>query len=259
VLPRPPRLAFEDVTFRYTGRKASALDSFSLTFEAGERVAIVGRSGAGKTTLVSLLLRFFEPAQGRILFGGRDVRELGSAELRALIGVVAQDTYLFHGSVRENLLLACPGAGTEALEAAAQAAQAHGFITALPDGYDTIIGERGLKLSGGERQRIAIARALLKDAPILVLDEATSHLDAVAEAEVRRALDRLRVGRTTLVIAHRLSTIRDADKIVVLDDGSVAEQGRHAELLALDGVYSHLIAAQLRAAAAPQADTSLAR
>jgi ATP-binding cassette, subfamily C, bacterial CydD len=243
-IARPPGLHFEDICFRYTARTEPALDGFSLTVAPGERVALVGRSGAGKTTIVSLLLRFFELQQGRILIGGRDTRELEVAELRALVGVVAQDTFLFHGSVRDNLLLGCTDASDEQLEAAARAARAHEFIRALPDGYDTVVGERGLKLSGGERQRIAIARALLKNAPILVLDEPTSSVDAANEAEIQRALDELTRGRTTLVIAHRLSTVRDADRIVVLDRGRVLEAGAHHSLLKRQGVYAELIAAQ---------------
>ena len=164
-----------------------------------------------------------------------------------MIALVAQDTYLFNTSLRENIRLGRPDASDDEVLAAARAASVDEFAQALPDGYDTTVGERGLQLSGGQRQRVSIARALLKDAPILVLDEATSHLDAVSEAEVRQALDRLRMGRTTLVIAHRLSTIRDADRIVVLDDGGVVERGTHGELVALDGLYSHLIASQLRA------------
>ena len=240
----PPGLRFEELSFGYAERSERALDGFSLAVAPGERVALVGRSGAGKTTIVSLLLRFFELEHGRILIGGRDIRELALTELRGLVGVVAQDTYLFHGSVRDNLLLGRAGASAEQLEAAARAARAHEFICALPDGYDTVVGERGLKLSGGERQRIAIARALLKDAPILVLDEPTSSVDAANEAEIQRALDELTRGRTTLLIAHRLSTVRDADRIVVLDRGRVLEAGAHHSLLERQGAYAELVAAQ---------------
>ena len=194
--------------------------------------------------MVSLLLGFFELQLGQILVGGRDLRQLPLDELRSLVGVVAQDTYLFHASVRDNLLLARPGAGQAELEAAARAARAHEFIGALPDGYDTVVGERGLKLSGGERQRVAIARALLKDAPILVLDEPTSSVDAANEARIQVALDELTRGRTTLVIAHRLSTVRSADRIVVMEAGRVTEAGEHASLLARGGAYARLVAAQ---------------
>jgi len=248
-IKHPPGLRFEDISFGYAERSERALDGFSLSVAPGERVALVGRSGAGKTTIVSLLLRFFELEHGRILIGGRDIRELALTELRGLVGVVAQDTYLFHGSVRDNLLLGRADASAEQLEAAARAARAHEFICALPDGYDTVVGERGLKLSGGERQRIAIARALLKDAPILVLDEPTSSVDAANEAEIQRALDELTRGRTTLLIAHRLSTVRDADRIVVLDRGRVLEAGAHHSLLERQGAYAELVAAQAGAGA----------
>ncbi|MGQ0679808.1 MAG: ABC transporter ATP-binding protein [Actinomycetota bacterium] len=240
----PPSVAFEQISFTYPHRDQPALSGFSLAIATGERVALVGRSGSGKTTALSLLLRFFELQQGRIVVGGKDVREFGLPELRSLIGVVAQDTYLFHGTVRENLVLGRAGATDEQIEDAALAARAHQFIHALPRGYDTIVGERGLKLSGGERQRIAIARALLKDAPILVLDEPTSSVDSSNEVEIQRALDELTRGRTTLVIAHRLSTVRNADRIVVLDGGKVLESGGHESLIAQGGAYSRLVAAQ---------------
>jgi ATP-binding cassette subfamily B protein len=236
---------FEDVSFAYGSGELLALRAVSFEVPAGQTVALVGRSGAGKTTCAHLVLRFWDPQQGRILIDGRDLRELRLDDLRGLVALVAQDTYLFNTTLRENIRLGRPAASDAEVLEAAQAANVDEFAQALPDGYDTTVGERGLQLSGGQRQRVSIARALLKDAPILVLDEATSHLDAVSEAEVRQALDRLSAGRTTLVIAHRLSTIRSADHIVVLDDGAVVEQGRHAELVALDGLYSHLIASQL--------------
>ncbi|MGH2597786.1 MAG: ABC transporter ATP-binding protein, partial [Dehalococcoidia bacterium] len=239
---------FESVTFRYTPTDPPALRDVSFEAGAGQTVALVGRSGAGKTTAAHLLLRFWDPQEGRILVGGHDVRDFELDELRRHVALVAQDTYLFNITLWENLRLGRPEAADEEVLEAARWANVDEFAQALPDGYQTLVGERGLQLSGGQRQRVAIARALLKDAPVLVLDEATSHLDAVNEAEVRGALDRLMQGRTTLVIAHRLSTIRDADQIVVLDEGRVAEMGRHAELLALDGLYSHLIGAQLRTA-----------
>ncbi|WP_181957782.1 ABC transporter ATP-binding protein [Nonomuraea longispora] len=243
-LTGPPSVAFEDVLFTYRDRDRPALDGFRLAIEPGERVALVGRSGAGKTTVASLLLRFFDPESGRVTVNGVDVRDLPLDRLRALVAVVSQDTYLFHGTVRRNLALAQPGATDDQLEAAARAARAHDFIAALPDGYDTVVGERGLKLSGGERQRIAIARALLKDAPILVLDEATSSVDAANEAAIQHALDTLSGGRTTLMIAHRLSTVRTADRIIVMADGLIAEAGPPGELLAGQGAYARLVAAQ---------------
>lgn len=244
---RRPTLAFEEVTFAYgPGRRALAGVSFRV--EAGETVAVVGRSGAGKTTLLSLLLRFFDPQEGRILLDGLDLREIRLEELRRAIAVVSQDTYLFHGTLADNLRLARPEASREELEAVARAANIHDLIESLPLGYDTPVGERGLRLSGGERQRIAIARALLKDAPILLLDEATSSVDGANEAAIQEALDRLTADRTTLVVAHRLSTVQGADRIVVLDEGGAAEIGSHAELLRRRGAYARLVEAQRRTA-----------
>ena len=240
-------LRFDKVTFAYGPGDRPALRSVSFDAPAGRTVALVGRSGAGKTTAAHLVLRFWDPQAGRILIDGGDIRALHLDDLRGLIALVAQDTYLFNTSLRENIRLGRPEASDEEILEAAIAANVDEFARALPEGYETSLGERGMQLSGGQRQRVSIARALLKNAPILVLDEATSHLDAVSEAEVRQALDRLSQGRTTLVIAHRLSTIREAYQIVVLDDGQVAERGTHAELLALDGLYSHLIASQLGA------------
>jgi ATP-binding cassette, subfamily C, bacterial CydD len=238
-----PSLELREVRFAYRPG-VPALDGLSLQVAPGETVALVGRSGAGKTTVVALLLRFFDPQSGAITLGGRDLRELPLETVRRMIAVVAQDTYLFHGSVRANLQLGRPHAGDDELEAAARAAHAHEFIAELPDGYDTLIGERGLKLSGGQRQRIAIARALLKDAPILVLDEATSSVDAASEAAIQAGLERLSAGRTTLVIAHRLSTVRHADRIVVMERGRAVEDGDHTELLGRSGAYARLVAAQ---------------
>jgi ATP-binding cassette, subfamily B, bacterial len=242
---RSVSVALEDVMFHYNPTDPPALDGASFEAGAGQTVALVGRSGAGKSTTAHLLMRFWDPQSGRISIDGRDVREYSLDDLRGQIGLVAQDTYLFNTTLWENLKLGKPDATDEEVREAARLANVEEFIEALPDGFDTVVGERGAQLSGGQRQRVAIGRALLKDAPILVLDEATSHLDAVNEAEVRQALERLMKGRTTLVIAHRLSTIRDADKIVVLDEGRVIEQGKHTELLALDGLYSHLLANQL--------------
>lgn len=240
--PASGAIAFENVTFAYTPSRPAVAD-LTVRIDEGETVAFVGRSGAGKSTLVALLLRYFDPQQGRVSVGGVDLRELPLAEWRRRIAVVAQSTYLFHGTVRDNLLLGDPSAGPDRIEAAARAAGAHDFIERLPDGYDTVVAERGASLSGGERQRIAIARALLKDAPILVLDEATSSIDARNEAEIQHALDRLATGRTTLTIAHRLSTVRHADRIVLLDGGRITAVGSHAELLEQSAGYARLVAA----------------
>jgi ABC-type multidrug transport system fused ATPase/permease subunit len=247
--PITPDIAFEAVDFAYNQGERPALRGLSFHLAAGETVALVGPSGAGKTTVVSLLLRYFDPQQGRITLGGRDLRDYSLERLRAMFAVVSQETYLFHGSVAENLRLAKPAATQAELETAAKAANIHDFIVTLPHGYDTIVGERGLKLSGGERQRVAIARALLKDAPVLILDEATSSIDAANEYTIQQALDRLRTGRTTLIIAHRLSTIVNADRIVVLDQGRAVEVGNHTQLMQRQRVYHALVVAQQEALA----------
>jgi ATP-binding cassette subfamily B protein len=224
------------------------LKGVDLVIEPGEVVAIVGPSGAGKSTVASLVLRLYDPDAGRILLDGHDLRELDPSFLRRQIGVVSQEPTLFSSSIAENIRYGREGATDEALYAAARAANAHDFITKFPEGYATLVGERGVKLSGGQKQRVAIARAVLKDPRVLVLDEATSALDAESEHLVKEALDRLRRGRTTLVIAHRLSTVKDADRVVVIDGGRVVQSGDHAALLAEEGLYRRLVERQFVAA-----------
>ncbi|MDA0633947.1 thiol reductant ABC exporter subunit CydC [Nonomuraea sp. MCN248] len=243
--PVEARVRFEDVRFRYAPGLPEALGGVTFELAPGETVALVGRSGAGKSTCASLLLRMWDVTAGAVTVGGHDVRAFPQEDLRRLITLVPQDVHLFDISLRDNIRLGRPDATHEDVEAAARAAHAHEFITALPDGYDTLPGELGARLSGGQRQRIAIARALLKDSPILVMDEAVSNLDAESEQEVAAAMAAARRDRTTLVIAHRLSTIRTADRVVVLEDGRVAESGTHAELLARSGPYTQLLATQL--------------
>ena len=237
-------LEFDHVRFAYAGGRALAHRGLTFAVAAGERIGIVGPSGAGKSSIVRLLLRQYDPQEGSIRIAGQDVRALDPDALRAKIAVVAQDTMLFAGTVEENLRLGCPHATIQEVEAAARAAYAHEFIARLPDGYQTSIGERGVQLSGGQRQRLAIARALLRDAPILILDEALSAVDAENEALIQRALDRLMQGRTTLILAHRLSSVIGADRILVLDDGQVAESGSHDQLMKSNGLYHRLMAAQ---------------
>ena len=246
-----PIVAFEDVRFSYPGGRRVAHDGLSFEVKAGERVGIVGPSGAGKSTVARLLLRFYDPERGCVTIGGRDIRDLTLDQLRGLIAVVSQDTYLFHGTVEENLRMGKPDATPAELQAAARAANAEEFITRLPQGYQTVVGERGVRLSGGQRQRIAIARALLRDAPILILDEALSSVDAESEAVIQQALDRLMEGRTTLIFAHRLSSVIGADRILALDGGRVVESGTHPELMARGGAYHRLMAAQAQDDAGP--------
>ena len=243
-------LAFERVGFSYGG--GPVLSDISFTSHKGDIVALVGASGAGKSTLVDLIPRFIEPTTGRITLDGTDTREITLGSLRALTGIVSQDTVLFNDTVRDNIAYGAAGRFTQAqVEAAARAANAHAFISDLPQGYETILGERGTRLSGGQRQRIAIARALLTDPPILILAEATSALDTESERLVQEAIDRLLAGRTVFVIAHRLSTITHATLILVLDRGLVVERGTHAELLATGGAYARLHAMQSAAPRPP--------
>jgi subfamily B ATP-binding cassette protein MsbA len=237
-------IRFEDVTFRYEAEPV--LREVNLEIRRGEAVALVGRSGSGKSTLADLIPRFYDVTEGRITVDGRDVRDLALASLRAEIAIVTQFTFLFNDTVRTNIAYGDVGTSLERIEAAARAANAHDFICELPQGYDTVIGELGVKLSGGQRQRLAIARALLKNVPILILDEATSALDNESERLVQEAIERLMAGRTTLVIAHRLSTIRNADRIAVLDRGRIIEEGTHAELLSRGGEYRRLYDMQFR-------------
>ena len=238
-------IAFDRVSFRY-GDGDLVLQDISFTLQKGQVVALVGPSGAGKTTLADLVPRFHDPTSGRILMDGVPLTRIGRRSLRALMGVVSQDTVLLNDTVRANIAYGSPGASVEQIEAAAQAANASGFIATMPQGLDTVLGERGTRLSGGQRQRIAIARALLRDPPILILDEATSALDTESERLVQQAIERLMQDRTVLVIAHRLATVRDADEIVVLDAGRAVQRGSHEELLRAAGLYRRLYDLQFR-------------
>jgi ATP-binding cassette, subfamily B, bacterial len=239
------RIALEAITFHYPSRPATAaLKDFSLSVAPGETVALVGPSGAGKSTVFQLLLRFYDPARGTILLDGVSTRDLALHDLRQRIGIVPQDAVVFSTSAMENIRYGKPGASDADVMDAARAAFAHDFITALPEGYDTFLGERGVRLSGGQRQRIAIARAMLKNPPLLLLDEATSALDAESERMVQAALESAMAGRTTLVIAHRLATVQQANRIIVLDHGRIVEQGTHDSLVAAAGVYARLAALQ---------------
>ncbi len=245
--PQGYDLVVEELTFSYPGEPANtppALDHVSFRVRQGEAVALVGPSGAGKSTLLNLLLRFWDYDTGTIRLGGHDLRAYRADDARALIGVVAQHTHLFNTSLRENLLIARPDASEDQIIAAARQARLHDFVTGLPGGYDTLVGEQGLGLSGGERQRVALARALLKDAPLLVLDEATANLDAVTEQAVMETVWGLAAGRTTLIITHRLAGLERADRVLVLAGGRIVEEGRHADLLAREGLYRRLHALQ---------------
>ena len=240
-----PRISFENVTFCYPAATEPTLNGLNINVDPGERVGVVGPSGAGKSTVAKLLLRFYDPSSGCVALGGHDLRSLSAEDRYGAIAVVSQDTFLFHGTVLDNICFGNPDSDMAAIQQAAVDANAHSFIMNLPNGYDTVIGERGIRLSGGQRQRIAIARALLKDAPILVLDEALSSVDAENEALIQEALDRLMVGRTTLIFAHRLSSVIGADRILVLETGDVVESGTHSQLMERGQRYYALMAGQL--------------
>jgi ATP-binding cassette subfamily B protein len=230
---------FQAVDFAYDGRKP-LLQGFNLEIPAGSTIGIVGATGSGKSTIVKLLLRLYEIQGGQILLDGQGIQGLKLQDLRQAIGLVSQEVFLFHGTVAENIAYGSFGAPRAAIEQAAVLAEAAGFIETLPEGYDTVVGERGQRLSGGQRQRIALARAILKNPPVLVLDEATAAVDNETEAAIQRSLDRITASRTTLVIAHRLSTVRHADQIVVMEQGRIVESGHHDDLIGRDGPYANL-------------------
>jgi ATP-binding cassette subfamily B protein len=239
--PVKGRIAFDEVRFRYPSRPdTSAIDGVSFTIEPGETVALVGPSGAGKTTVIQLIQRFYDPQDGAIRLDGIDLRAMERSDFRRSMALVPQDPVIFAASARENIRFGRPEATDAEVEAAAKAAAAHDFLAALPQGYDTYVGERGVMLSGGQKQRVAIARAILRDAPILLLDEATSALDAESELAVQRAVDLLAQGRTTIIVAHRLATVKKADRILVFDHGRIVAEGTHADLVAEGGLYARL-------------------
>jgi ATP-binding cassette subfamily B protein len=238
------RVAFESVSFRYVGGDAKVLDGVSFVAEPGQTVAIMGPTGSGKSTIINLIPRFYDPTEGRVTVDGRDLRDITLESLRDQIGIVLQDTTLFSGSIRDNIAYGRPDAGDAEVLAAARAAQAHEFIAGFPDGYATIVGERGVGLSGGQRQRIAIARALLHDPRILILDDSTSAVDAETEFQIQQALDHLMAGRTSFVIAQRISTVRNADTILLLDGGKIVAQGKHDDLLRESPLYGEIIDSQ---------------
>ncbi len=238
------------MSFTYPGRGVPAIDRVSFEVPPGSTVALVGASGAGKSTVASLLLRFWDPQQGRVTLGGVDLRDLRLDDLRQHIALVAQDTYLFNDTLEANIRLAANDASDADVRRAIDHAALGDFVARLPDGLATRVGERGVQLSGGQRQRVAIARAFLKDAPVLILDEATSHLDTISEQQIRAALEDLMTQRTSIIIAHRLSTVRNADLILVMEQGAVIEAGRHAELIARQGAYARLVSHQASGVAA---------
>jgi ATP-binding cassette, subfamily B, bacterial len=248
-------VGLRDVWFRYAPDSPWTLREIDAEVPAGTRTALVGETGAGKTTLAYLVARLYEPQRGQVTIDGTDIRDVTLQSLAAIVGLVSQETYLFHASIRENLRFACPDASDEEIEAAARAAQIHELIASLPDGYETPVGERGYRFSGGEKQRIAIARTILRNPPVLILDEATSALDTETERAVQHALDELARGRTTIAIAHRLSTVRDAEQILVLDSGRIVERGSHEELLELGGRYAALASGAELAEGAPGVDS----
>ena len=238
-------ILFDDVTFHYRGHTTPLYRNLSVEIAAGERIGLVGRSGSGKTTFVKLVQRLYDIGGGKILIDGQDVSKATQASLRRQIAIVQQEPILFHRSLADNIAYGRPGASFDAVVEAARLANAHEFIERLPNGYGTLVGERGVKLSGGERQRVALARAFLADAPILILDEATSSLDSESEALIQEAMQRLMRGRTSIVIAHRLSTVRALDRILVFDRGEIAEEGTHRTLVAARGIYRTLFERQV--------------